>query len=68
MSWFIEIVKKKKKKRRNNLIDADCIKNNFWIQIQEIALNEDTDTEFLFAWLKPEGANWRCRNLSFIKN
>ena len=26
------------------------------------ASNEDTDTEFLFAYLKPEGANCRCGN------
>ena len=43
------------RKKEKNQIDADFIKNK--PGIQEIASNKDTETEFHFAWLKPEGAN-----------
>ena len=35
--------------------------------IREKALNEDNDAEFLFAKLKPEGANRRCENRDLLE-
>ena len=35
--------------------------------VREKASNEDSDTEFLFAYLNSEGANWRCGNMDLLK-
>ena len=57
--------------RRNNLFLCHRVNELFNKPgIREEASNGDTGPEFLFAQLKPEGANWKCGNMDlfFKKN
>ena len=53
--------------KKSNLSSKKTQKNKNKTGILEKASNEDTGPDFLFAQLKPEGANWRFGNIDLLK-